>query len=148
VKESVDSYIRGFPPEIREILQKVRATALQVAPEAQERISYRMPALFQDGVVVYFAAFRNHIGLFPPVQDPELRARVAAYAGPKGNLQFPYGQRIPYRLIAAVVKARLKANQSAREKRKPVRGRQPSAASSTLSSASTGAVSGRTPRQR
>jgi len=107
---SVDEYIAGFPADIRVVLQAVRATVRAAAPDAEERISYRVPAVFQHGVVVYFAAFKRHIGLFPPVEDPAVRARVAPYAGPKGNLQFPYDRPMPHRLIAEVVKARLKAN--------------------------------------
>ena len=107
---SVDEYIAGFPADIRVVLQAVRATVRAAAPDAEERISYRVPAVFQHGVVVYFAAFKRHIGLFPPVEDPAVRARVAPYAGPRGNLQFPYDRPIPHGLIAEVVKARLKAN--------------------------------------
>ena len=110
IPASVDEYIAGFPADIRAVLQAVRATVRAAAPEAEERISYRMPAVFQHGVVVYFAAFKRHIGLFPPVEDPAVRAQAAPYAGPKGNLQFPYDQPIPHRLIAAVVEARLEAN--------------------------------------
>lgn len=107
---SVDEYIAGFPADIQAMLHAVRATVRAAAPDAEERISYRMPAVFQHGVVVYFAAFKRHIGLFPPVEDPAVRAQVASYAGPKGNLQFPYDRPIPHQLIAAVVKARLEAN--------------------------------------
>lgn len=112
VPATVDDYIAGFPPAIQELLRAVRATVRQAAPLAQERISYGMPALFQDGAVVYYGAFKRHLGLFPPVEDPELRAQVAAYAGPKGNLQFPYWLPLPHALIAAVVQARLRANQA------------------------------------
>jgi hypothetical protein len=67
-----------------------------------------MPALFQEGAVVYYGAFKKHLGLFPPVEDAALLAQVAAYAGPKGNLQFPYAQPMPHALIAAVVQARVR----------------------------------------
>jgi len=120
---SVDEYIASFPPDIQAVLRAVRATVRAAAPDAEERISYRMPAVFQDGVVVYFAAFKRHIGLFPPVEDPAVRARVAPYAGPKGNLQFPYDRPIPHRLIAAVVKARLEANRSRSAPLRPARKR-------------------------
>ena len=110
VPATVDEYIRGYPPGVRRILQAVRATVRAAAPDSEERISYRMPAVFQNGVVVYFGAFKNHIGLFPPVEVPALRARLAQYAGPKGNLRFPYSEPIPLSLISAVVKARLRAN--------------------------------------
>lgn len=107
---AVDAHIAGFPANVQRLLRAVRATVRGAAPQAEERISYRMPALFQDGAVVYYTAFKHHIGLFPPVADPKVRARVARYAGPKGNLQFPMDQPIPHRLIATVVKARLREN--------------------------------------
>lgn len=122
--QTVDDYIGGFPPETRAILQAVRAAVLRAAPGATERISYRMPAVFLNGVVVYYAAFKNHLGVFPPVEDADVKAKVAPYAGPKGNLQFPYSSPIPYDLLAEVVKARLRANLSkapepARKKGRP-----------------------------
>ncbi len=107
---TVDQYIASFPADAQAVLHAVRATIRQAAPQAEERISYRMPAVFLNGVVVYFGAFKRHLGLFPPVDDPQVRARVAAYAGPKGNLQFPYDQPIPHGLIAEVVRSRLEAN--------------------------------------
>ena len=110
VPTTVDEYIESFPPNIQAVLRTVRAAVQQAAPQAEERISYRMPALFQSGAVVYFGAFKNHLGLFPPVEDQALLAKVAQYAGPKGNLQFPYSQPLPLELIAAVVQARVKSN--------------------------------------
>jgi uncharacterized protein YdhG (YjbR/CyaY superfamily) len=107
---TVDEYIESFPPDIQAVLRAVRTTVQRAALHAEERISYRMPALFQNGAVVYFGAFRNHLGLFPPVEDQALRAQVAQYAGPKGNLQFAYSRPIPLKLIAAVVQARVKSN--------------------------------------
>ena len=100
---TVDEYIGRFPPNIQAVLRTVRATVQQAAPQAEERISYGMPALFQNGAVVYFGAFKNHLGLFPPVEDPALLDRVAPYAGPKGNLRFPYSQPMPLSLITAIV---------------------------------------------
>lgn len=106
--ENTDAYVATFPPEIQTILQKIRATIRRAAPLAEERISYRMPAFFQNGVLIYFAAFRNHIGIFPPVKgNPALIDALAPYAGPKGNLQFPLNQPIPYPLITRIVKNRL-----------------------------------------
>ena len=108
----IDAYITTFPPEVRVILRAIRATVRTAAPDAEERISYRMPAFFQDGVLIYFAAFKKHIGVFPPVRDERLRAAVAKYAGPKGNLQFPLAEAMPYALIARIVKARLRENRA------------------------------------
>jgi uncharacterized protein YdhG (YjbR/CyaY superfamily) len=110
--DTIDDYIAGQPAAVQKILRAVRATIRRAAPNAEERISYRMPAIFQHGAVVYYGAFTNHLGLFPPVEDPAVRAHVARYAGPKGNLQFPYDEPIPHELIAAVVAARLAVNQA------------------------------------
>ena len=79
------------------------------APDAREVISYRMPALKQNGVLVYFAAFKNHIGLYPPVRgDADIAKAVAPYAGEKGNLRFSFDEPIPYDLIERVTALRLK----------------------------------------
>lgn len=107
---TIDDYIATFPPDVQAILQKIRATIAKAVPKAEERISYRIPAFALDGDVVYFAAFKKHIGLYPPVRDAKLKNEVARYAGPKGNLQFPLTQRIPYALIGRVAKARAKEN--------------------------------------
>ncbi len=81
-------------------------------------MSYRMPAVFHAGrVVVYYAAFKSHIGLFPPVADAALQSRLAAYAGPKGNLRFPHDRPLPWSTIAAVVRARLRAADQPRQRR-------------------------------
>ena len=86
---TVDDYIAGFSPGIQAILQKVRQTVKAAAPDAEETISYRMPAFKLDGVIVYFAAFNKHIGLFPPVRgDDSLMRAAKPFVGPKGNLQF------------------------------------------------------------
>lgn len=114
--DPVDAYIRGFPPAVQAQLQAVRAAARQAAPQAEERISYRMPALFQHGVLLYYAAFKKHIGLYPPVADAALRARAARYAGPKGNLQLPLDEPLPLALVTAIVRSRLQANAAKAEK--------------------------------
>ena len=109
--EGVTQYIAAFPPKVRAILRKVRQTVRDAAPDAEESISYRMPAYKLDGVLVYFAAFRNHIGLFPPVKgDASIARAVAPYAGPKGNLQFQLDEPIPYDLIKRIVKFKVKQN--------------------------------------
>ena len=106
---SVDAYIEDFPPKVRSVLRKIRSTVRKAAPEAKEKISYRMPAFFQDGVLIYFAAFKNHIGIFPPVRgDARLLRQLARYRGPKGNLKFPLDEPMPYDLIRQIVVSRLK----------------------------------------
>ena len=110
--ESIDQYIAVCSPEVRAILKKLRSTVKRAAPpETEETISYRMPAFLLHGVLVYFAAFKNHIGMFPPIRgDAKLEAAVATYAGPKGNLKFPLDEPIPYSLVARIVKFRAKQN--------------------------------------
>ena len=109
----IDEYIAGFPPEVQAILAKIRATVAAAAPGAKELISYRMPAFSQDGILIYFAAFKNHIGLFPPVSgDAGIERAIAPYAGPKGNLKFPLDRPIPYGLIRRIALLRVKQNQA------------------------------------
>ena len=91
------------------ILEKIRLAIRNAAPAAQETIKYNMPAYVQDGVLVYFAAFKKHIGLFPPVRgDAKLEKAISSYAGEKGSLRFPLDQPIPLGLIEQIVKLRLK----------------------------------------
>lgn len=113
---TIDDYIATFPPDVQALLQKIRATIAKAVPKAREKISYRIPAFALDGDVIYFAAFKKHIGLYPPVRDAKLKKEVARYAGPKGNLQFPLAQRIPYALIGRIAKARAQEN-AARSKK-------------------------------
>jgi uncharacterized protein YdhG (YjbR/CyaY superfamily) len=109
--ETIDAYIATFRPEVRDLLNRVRRTIRNAAPEAQEAISYRIPAFKLNGVLVYFAAFKKHIGLYQPLRgDAKLEKASSAYAGEKGNLQFPYDQPIPYDLIESIVKFRVKQN--------------------------------------
>jgi uncharacterized protein YdhG (YjbR/CyaY superfamily) len=111
--ESIDEYIAAFPADIQAILKKIRATIRKAAPAATERISYRMPAFALGRDLVYFAAFRKHIGFYPPVKaDAKLKAELAVYAGEKGNLRFPLDEPIPYGLIGRIVKARIREVQA------------------------------------
>lgn len=93
---TVDEYIAGFDPPIQDILNKVRATLIEAAPIAREVISYGMPALKQYGILVYFAAFKAHIGFYPPITgNAKLEKAASVYAVEKGNLRFPYATPIP-----------------------------------------------------
>jgi uncharacterized protein YdhG (YjbR/CyaY superfamily) len=113
--KDIDEYISAFSPEVQAVLESIRATVRQAAPAAQETISYRMPAFRQDGILVYFAAFRKHIGFYPPAKgDASLLKAVALYAGPKGNLRFPLDQPMPLGLIERIVKLRVKQGRAAR----------------------------------
>jgi uncharacterized protein YdhG (YjbR/CyaY superfamily) len=108
---TIDQYISAFSPEIQAILQKVRQTVRGAAPEAQETISYQIPAFKLNGVLVYFAAFKKHIGFYPPIRgDANLEKAASPYEGEKGNLRFPLDQSIPYDLIKRITKLRMKQN--------------------------------------
>jgi len=106
---NIDAYIESFSPEVQSILERIRLTIKEAAPEAEEKISYQMPTFALMGNLVHFAAFKKHIGLYPPVKgDEELNAEIARYRGEKGNLRFPLDEPIPYTLISRIVKFRVK----------------------------------------
>ena len=109
--KTIDEYISGFSPDVQSVLQKVRQVVRSAAPDAQETISYQIPAFRFNGALVYFAAFKKHIGFYPPISgDARLEKAVSPYAGPKGNLRFPLDQPIPYHLIERITKLRHKQN--------------------------------------
>jgi uncharacterized protein YdhG (YjbR/CyaY superfamily) len=105
--KTIAEYIDRCAPQVQPILRRVRTTIAKAAPDATETISYGIPAFKIRRIVVYFAAFKHHIGLYPPVKgDAALEKAVAPYAGEKGNLRFPLEQRIPYALLSRIVKFR------------------------------------------
>jgi uncharacterized protein YdhG (YjbR/CyaY superfamily) len=120
--QNIDSYISQFPADVQAVLQNVREAIRQAAPEAKETISYTMPAFRGHGILVYFAAWKKHIGMYPPITgDEALESAIARYAGPKGNLQFPLDEPMPLGLIKRIVKLRVKqdsAKEAAKRKRK------------------------------
>ena len=108
VPRSIDAYIAAQPVKAQAILRRIRRTIARAAPAAQETISYRIPTFTLNGALVYFAAFKAHIGLYPPLRgDARLEKALAPYAGAKGNLKLPLDQPIPYGLIARFVKLRV-----------------------------------------
>ena len=105
----VDGYVSQFTADVRAVLRDVREAIRRAAPGAEETISYQMPAFRQHGILVYFAAWKKHIGLYPPISgDKAIEKAIARYAGPKGNLQFPLDEPMPVALIERIVKLRLK----------------------------------------
>jgi uncharacterized protein YdhG (YjbR/CyaY superfamily) len=106
---TIEEYIAASAATVRPILREMRRVIRVAAPEATELVSYRMPAFKQHGILVYFAAFKSHIGLFPPVRgDAKLAKALAPYAGPKGNLKFSLDEPMPYALIKRIVRLRVK----------------------------------------
>jgi uncharacterized protein YdhG (YjbR/CyaY superfamily) len=108
--QDIDEYISDFPKEVQNILQKIRATIKKAAPDSEETISYKMPTFNLKGhYLVYFAAYKKHIGFYPaPIGNEEFKEEIAPYESGRGTLQFPLDTPIPYRLITRIVKFRRK----------------------------------------
>lgn len=110
---SIDAYIAAQASAVQPILERIRAIVREEAPQAVETISYRIPTFMHGGVLFYFAAFKKHIGIYPPVHgDAALLEALAPYRGDKGNLSFPLGQDMPYELIRRVARQRVGENLS------------------------------------
>ena len=109
---SIDEYIATFPEDIRALLEALRATIRAAAPGAEERISYQMPTFALNGKLVYFAAWKNHIALYPASSGvPEVfKDELSSYAGSKGTLRFPIDQPLPLELISKIVQFRVTEN--------------------------------------
>lgn len=109
--QTIDEYIAGFPPEIQEKLETVRAIIRKAAPKAEEAISYMIPTFRLHGNLVHFAAFKNHIGFYPGALGVEaFKEELAKYEISKGTIRFPLDQRLPTALITKIVKFRVAQN--------------------------------------
>jgi len=108
---TVDEYIARCPAEVQPILQKIRAAIKESAPGAVEKISYDIPGFYLNGRLVWFAAFKRHIGFYPRGSAVEAFAtELSPYKHNKATVQFPLDQPIPYALIRKIVKFRVKEN--------------------------------------
>lgn len=118
VPNNIDEYIKGFPVEVQEKLQRIREVVKKAAPEATEKISYQMPTFYLYGNLVHFAAFKNHIGFYPtPSGITTFDEELAPYKKGKGSVNFPMDKPIPYDLIEKIVRYRVGENvQKAKEK--------------------------------
>jgi len=109
--KTIDEYIAGFPGDIRVVLEKLRQVIKSAAPEAVETISYSMPAFKLNGILVYFAAFKNHIGFFPTASGVEaFKQDLTAYETSKGTIRFPLDKPVPFDLVEKIVKYRVTQN--------------------------------------
>ena len=109
--ETIDEYILLFPAEVQQTLQTLRGVIRKAAPEAVEKISYQMPTFAQQGNLVHFAAYKNHIGFYPGASGiAAFKEELSGYKGAKGSVQFPIGQALPYELISRIVKFRVADN--------------------------------------
>jgi uncharacterized protein YdhG (YjbR/CyaY superfamily) len=109
--KDIDEYIAGFPKDVQELLEKIRVTIREGAPDAEEAIKYGIPTFTLNGNLVHFGAFKNHIGFYPAPQGlEEFKEELSAYKGAKGSVQFPLGEPIPFDLISRIVKFRVRKN--------------------------------------
>jgi uncharacterized protein YdhG (YjbR/CyaY superfamily) len=116
---SIDEYIALYPPDVQKKLQEMRAVIQSCAPEATEKISYQMPTFYLNGNLVYFAAFKDHISLFPTPSGTEaFKKEIASYFHAKGTIQFPLDRPMPMDLVRKIVKFRVAENLKKAEAKK------------------------------
>lgn len=102
----MDEYIRTFPEDVQDILEKIRLTIRSTVPEAEETISYQIPTFKLDGkYVVYFGGYKNHVSLYPIPSGKEIVKELAPYKAGKGTVRFPLDEPIPYDLVKKTVKS-------------------------------------------
>jgi uncharacterized protein YdhG (YjbR/CyaY superfamily) len=108
---TIDEYIAQFPENVQHILVKLRAVIKESAPEAEEKISYQMPAFYLNGDLVWFAVWKHHIGFYPKTSGMDVFIEeLSAYKGTKGSVHFPLDEPMPYELISKIVKFRVAEN--------------------------------------
>ena len=112
VPETVDQYIAAFPADVKKRMQQLRKTIKAGAPNADELISYQMPGYKYFGMLVYFAAYKNHIGFYPGAGGIlEFYKKLSSFKSAKGSVQFPHDRPIPYDIISKIVEFRVKQNE-------------------------------------
>jgi len=111
--KTIDEYIATFPKNVQSALQELRQVIRETAPEAKEAISYQMPAFRLNGILVYFAAFKDHVSFFPTSSAVEaFKEKLSSYEISKGTIRFPINEPIPFDLIKEMVRFRVKENLS------------------------------------
>ncbi len=119
VCQNVDEYIAAFPKAVQNVLQQVRTTILQAAPDAEEVIKYAIPTYVLHGNLVHFGAFKNHIGFYAlPSGSKQFSQELSVYKVGKGSVQFPLSKPMPLQLIAKMVRFRVKENKEKQALRK------------------------------
>jgi uncharacterized protein YdhG (YjbR/CyaY superfamily) len=117
--KTMDEYIDTFPEDVRRILNELRQTIKEVAPEAKETINYQIPTFTLNGNLVHFAAFENHIGFYPTPRGMEaFKKELSGYKGAKGSVQFPLNEPLPLPLIRRIVEYRVKENMERKQTKK------------------------------
>ena len=103
--KTIEEYIALQPAEVQPLLQSIRKTIHEAAPDAQETISYQMPAFKKDKILIWFAAFKNHISIFPKVKVIDaFKKQLAPYKTSKGTIQFPIDEPLPLDLLVDIVR--------------------------------------------
>ena len=116
---TVEQYLSTLPENARNAVEQLRATIQQAAPGAEEVISYGMPAFKANGVLVWYAACKTHVGFYPrPSAIVAFKAELAGYKTSKGAIQFPLDEAIPTKLVKQIVKFRLKEDAQSRKAKK------------------------------
>mgnify|MGYP000896328568 FL=1 len=109
--KTVDDYIAVFPKQTKQLLRELRDTIKELAPKAEEVISYNMPAFKFHGLLIWYAGYKNHIGLYPKTNAIKVfEKELAGYKTSKGAIQFPIEKGIPIALVKKIVKFRIKEN--------------------------------------
>jgi len=109
--KDVDEYISGYPIETQKLLEEMRSTIIKAAPQAEEVISYAIPAFKLNGMLVWFAGYSKHIGFYPGASGIKtFKKELSIYKGAKGSVQFPLDQPLPLGLVTKIVKFRVKEN--------------------------------------
>ena len=109
--KNIDEYIAGFPRDVQDTLQRIRAIIRDAAPDAEEAIKYQIPTFVLHGNLVHFAAFQKHIGFYPtPSAIAAFSGELRGYETARGSVQFPLDKPIPYDLISQITKFRVKEN--------------------------------------
>lgn len=114
---TIDEYIKTFPKDVQNILEQIKKTIKETAPEAEEAISYQIPTFKLNGNLVHFAAFKNHIGFYPtPSGQKAFEKELSVYKNGKGSVQFPLDKPMPLRLIKSIVNYRVKESKVTKSK--------------------------------
>lgn len=120
--ETVDEYLAALPEDVSGALSGLRKIIKQAAPQAEEVISYSMPAFRYQGMLVWYAAFKEHIGFYPKASGIlAFKRELARYKTSKGAIQLPLQEAIPADLVRKIVKFRVKENEQSQKRGRPAR---------------------------
>jgi uncharacterized protein YdhG (YjbR/CyaY superfamily) len=115
--KNIDDYLKRFPLEVRQLLQTMRLAIRKAAPQSEETITYGIPAFRMNGMLVWFAGFKKHIGFYPGASAiKRFEKELSAYKVAKGSVQFPLDEPLPLALVSRITAFRVKQNSSKAKK--------------------------------